>query len=146
LNGLNKGEIEWIPARVSSGSTGKRLQPPPPSGSHGRARAMYSDGRLRVLGIHGYIRPEQGSKQNANKHRPNGRNINENDQKPYLLAGFPLDYNGAYVRACSVAVSGKRSCPGDSQPPPDPYVSYVPGHTLSEAWFLLGFGPEVKLV
>ena len=107
---------------------------------------MYSDGRLRVLGIHGYIRPEQGSKQNANKHRPNGRNINENDQKPYLLAGFPLDYNGAYVRACSVAVSGKRSCPGDSQPPPDPYVSYVPGHTLSEAWFLLGFGPEVKLM
>ena len=105
---------------------------------------MYSDGRLRVLGIHGYIRPEQGSKQNANKHRPNGRNINENDQKPYLLAGFPLDYNGAYVRACSVAVSGKRSCPGDSQPPPDPYVSYVPGHTLSEAWLLLGFGTEVK--
>ena len=55
-----------------------------------------------------------------------------------------MDYIGAYVRACSVAVSGKRSCPGDFQPPPDPYVSYVPGQSLFEAWLLLGFGPEVK--
>ena len=81
----------------------------------------------------------------TNIRRPNGRNINENDQKPYLLAGFPLGNIGAYVRACSVAVSGKRSCPGDFQPPPDPYVSYIPGRSLSlfEVWLLLGFGPEV---